>query len=169
MKYAVIYSSKTGNTQQLAKQIKECISAEDTAYYGVAEEYHKEADIIFAGFWTDKGTCDEGMNAFLKSLHGKKVFLFGTAGFGGDAAYFQKILSRVQESLDDSNMIAGTYMCQGKMPMTVRNRYESMLAGDREKVQPMLDNFDQALSHPDKTDLLGIKRAVQEIIAQIIS
>ena len=54
------------------------------------------------------------------------MFLFGTAGFGESEAYFQKVLDRVKESIDESNSIIGTYMCQGKMPMAVRERYEKM-------------------------------------------
>lgn len=46
------------------------------------------------------------------------------------------------------------FMCQGKMPMVVRDRYEKMLA-DPDKAaqtQMLLKNFDMALSHPDEKD-----------------
>lgn len=39
-------------------------------------------------------------------------------------------------------------MCQGKMPMSVRQRYEQMAQKQPEKFIPMIENFDQALSHP---------------------
>ena len=101
----------------------------------------------------------------VKSLfeHGKQIFLFGTAGFGGSEEYFNKILKAVQRSLDKSNTVFGSFMCQGKMPMSVRQRYEEM------KQQPihlpnldaMIENFDQALSHPDEEDLEQLKRAVK--------
>ena len=45
-------------------------------------------------------------------------------------------------------------MCQGKMPIAVRNRYEKMLA-DPDKAaqaQMLIKNFDMALSHPDEKD-----------------
>ena len=74
------------------------------------------------GFWTDKGKADTDTLDFLQQLRGKQIFLFGTAGFGGSAEYFEQILAAVQKSLDESNTVIGTYMCQGKMPMTVRQQ-----------------------------------------------
>ena len=56
------------------------------------------------------------------NLKGRKIFLFGTAGFGGSAAYFQKILDHIKQSVDPSNTVVGEYMCQGKMPQSVRDR-----------------------------------------------
>ena len=112
---------------------------------------------------TDKGTADESTLDFLKQLHGKNIFLFGTAGFGGSEEYFSKILKKVERSLDRSNTVFGRYMCQGKMPLSVRQRYEGM------KKQPihlpnldaLIENFDNALSHPDADDLERLKQAVK--------
>ena len=122
-----------------------------------------EADTLYVGFWTDKGKADESSSGFLKQLRGKQVFLFGTAGFGGSEEYFNKILKAVQKDLHSSNTVISSFMCQGKMPMSVRQRYENM------KKQPlhlpnldaMIENFDQALSHPDEEDLERLKRAVK--------
>ena len=122
-----------------------------------------EADTLYVGFWTDKGKADESSSDFLKQLRGKQVFLFGTAGFGGSEEYFNKILKTVQKDLHSSNTVIGSFMCQGKMPMSVRQRYENM------KKQPlhlpnldaMIENFDKALSHPDADDLERLKQAVR--------
>ena len=62
------------------------------------------------GFWTDKGNADESTLDFLKQLHGKNIFLFGTAGFGGSEEYVNKILKKVERSLDRSNTVCGRYM-----------------------------------------------------------
>lgn len=45
-------------------------------------------------------------------IKNKKIFLFGTAGFGGSDAYFEKILGQVKQSIDASNTVIGEYMCQ---------------------------------------------------------
>ena len=49
----------------------------------------------------------------------------------------------------------GAYMCQGKMPMDVRRRYETMEKNgvEPEKVKSFLKNFDEALLHPDDRDV----------------
>lgn len=49
-------------------------------------------------------------------------------------------------------------MCQGKMPPAVRARYEAM--EDSPRRTRMLDNFDQALTHPDQEDLARLKALV---------
>lgn len=163
MKYAIVYSSKTGNTARLAQTIRETLSAEDCLYFGAPAEGAATAELLFVGFWTDKGRADEELTAFLAGLRGKRVFLFGTAGFGGSQPYFDKILDQVQSALDPSNQVVGRYMCQGRMPAPVRTRYEAMAAQDPEKWQPMIDNFDRALSHPDETDLAALGHAVAQL------
>ena len=54
--------------------------------------------------------------------------------------------------------VVGTYMCQGKMPQAVRARYEAMPESPHRAA--MLENFDQALGHPDQQDLAAVKAAV---------
>ncbi len=87
-----------------------------------------------------------------------KGILFGTAGFGGDPAYFSQLLDAVRTHLPAGAEVIGSYMCQGKMLAAVRARYESM--PDSPKKQEMLDNFDRALSHPNDQDLDALRRAV---------
>ncbi len=122
-KYSIIFSSLTGNTKKLADTIRAVLPAEDCDYFGApkAEELHSE--ILYIGFWTDKGNADSATLELLSKLRDKKVFLFGTAGFGGSEAYFQKILEHVKQSVGPSNSVFGEYMCQGKMPQSVRDRY----------------------------------------------
>ena len=138
-RYSIIYSSRTGNTRLLAEAIRESLPADLCNHFGTDEA----------------GAVESEKN--------KKIFLFGTAGFGESEAYFQKVLDRVKESIDESNSIIGTYMCQGKMPMAVRERYEKMK--QQPNPAPNLDglirNFDRALAHPDDHDLEELKQAVR--------
>ena len=124
MSYSIVYSSRTGNTALLAQAVREALPQEECRYFGEPHAEALSADTIYVGFWTDKGTCDEATAHFLQSLTDQKVFLFGTAGFGGAPAYFEQILGRVKENLASGAEVVGTYMCQGKMPQVVRDRYE---------------------------------------------
>lgn len=169
MQIAVVYSSHTGNTATLAAAVKEILPEEACAFYGTSAELSdlsvvQQADMVLVGFWTDKGTCDESTAQFLQQLENKQVFLFGTAGFGGSAEFFQQILNRVTQNLAPSNVVLGTWMCQGKMPMAVRKRYESMQEQQPEQMKMMIDNFDRALSHPDEADLAALQQAVQNVV-----
>lgn len=163
MTYAIVYSSRTGNTELLARTIQKALPAEDCVYFGGPDAAALAADRLYVGFWTDKGSCDEALAAFLSGVEGKEVFLFGTAGFGSQPAYFQAVLKRVQANLGPDCTLLGSYMCQGKMPQAVRQRYEAMLAapGHAPNLEAMIENFDRALSHPDAEDLARLTEAVR--------
>lgn len=158
MTYAIVYSSKTGNTRLLAETLRDTLPTADCLYFGEPSDEALRAERIHVGFWTDKGTCDAGTAAFLARVTTQEVFLFGTAGFGGAPEYFDKILSAARQNLPDGATVCGSYMCQGKMPMAVRARYEQM--EDSPRRQMMLENFDAALSHPDTADLAHLRDAV---------
>ena len=155
MKYAIVYASQTGNTKLLAEAVRDTLPQEDLLYFGEPCAQALEADRIYVGFWTDKGSCDGKTQDFLKTVVGQQIFLFGTAGFGGDPAYYEKILAKVKKNLGDEAQVVGTYMCQGKMPMSVRERYVKMLENPvhMPNLKNMIHNFDLALSHPDSRDL----------------
>ena len=158
MSYAIVYSSRTGNTALLAQAIREALLREECLYFGAPDPQALSAETLYVGFWTDKGTCDEETARFLQSLTNQRVFLFGTAGFGGAPAYFDQILGRVKANLAAGVQVVGAYMCQGKMPQAVRDRYAAM--EDSPRRTAMLENFDRAVSHPDQQDLARLKAAV---------
>lgn len=160
MKYAVVFKSETGNTKVIAETIYNALSHDDCVYMGnPAEANVGEAELVFAGFWTDRGSCDDDMTEFLEKLENKKVAFFGTAGFGGSSDYFAAILGRVAAHLTDTNFIIDGYMCQGKMPIGVKDRYKSKISENPEdpQLKRMLNNFDRAESHPDTFDLRAAK------------
>lgn len=155
MNSAVVFDSRTGNTELLAKWIAEEIS--DCIYCGNTE-ISVDAEIFYVGFWTDKGDCTDKVKNFLERLHGKKIYLFGTAGFGTDKEYFERILNKVKGYIPKDNIIEGTFMCQGKMPVSVRERYVKMLAEPEKAAQAerLIKNFDMAVSHPDYEDRINL-------------
>ena len=162
--YSILYSSVTGNTKLLADTIRAALPEEKCDYFGPCDGAEARSDLVYVGFWTDKGNADAAALALLTALRNKKLFLFGTAGFGGSEAYFSKVLGRVRESIDASNTIVGEYMCQGKMPLSVRQRYESMK--QQPNAAPNLDaliaNFDRALARPNEQDLAALRQLVSQ-------
>ena len=163
MSYAIVFSSKTGNTRLLADTLRASLPQNECTYFGAPAPEALEAETLYIGFWTDKGHADDTLTAFLQTLKGKQVFLFGTAGFGGSAPYFEKILAATRKALDGSNTVIGSFMCQGKMPVSVRQRYEAMKAKPLHipNLDALIENFDKALSHPDAADLKQLKQAVK--------
>lgn len=169
MNIALITNSKSGNTAQLAQELREAFAvsevqlvcdvelpdAPDAAQLEDAVGQALLADAVCVGFWCDKGSCTEGVAKLLERMDGKRVFLFGTCGFGGSQEYFDQIIERVKEHLPQTAELVGAFMCQGKMGPGVRARYEAMLAKDPTDVraQALIDNFDAALAHPNAEDL----------------
>lgn len=164
MTYSIVYSSKTGNTKMLADALHQALPADDCLYFGAPDAQALAAERIYIGFWTDKGTCDAETAAFLAQLTQQEIFLFGTCGFGGGVAYFEQILARVRELLPESVQLVGSYVCPGKMPQSVRDRYVRIAEEEpakRSHMQKMIFNFDCALSHPDANDLQALIEEVE--------
>ena len=128
-----------------------------------------EADVVFVGFWCDKGSCSPAVQHFLQGLAGKRVFLFGTCGFGESDEYFAQILDRVRAYLPADAQYIGGAMCQGKMGMGVKRRYEGMLEKDPENAQArmLIDNWNKAQSHPNEDDVSRIAAAAKEALEGI--
>lgn len=164
MSYAIVFSSRTGNTRRLAEAVRAALPAGECLYFGPPDAAALAAGRLYIGFWTDKGSCDEALAAFLPQLAGHEVFLFGTAGFGADPAYFDAILGRVAALLPPSAAVLGRFMCQGRMPDAVRARYAAMPEGERRT--QMLANFDMARTHPDAADLAALTAAVRALPPQ---
>ena len=151
-RYSIIYSSKTGNTKKLAEAIYNTLPQNKCDYYGTVDKIDDVlSNVIYIGFWTEKGNADHLTIDFLNKLKNKKIFLFGTAGYGESEKYFE-----------GSNTIIGTFMCQGKMPLSVRERYEKMREQNNISlnIDKLIANFDKALSHPNKVDLKTLEQIV---------
>ena len=154
MKTQVSYKSRTGNTEKLAQAIFEAVPGMDKDIRSLdGQQDYGTGDLYFIGFWTDRGTASTEVLDCLESLQGKKVALFGTCGMGESPDYYKKIVGNVRAFLDADNAYLGAYLCQGKMPMAVRKRYEAMKEKEPERAGQLIANFDQALEHPNREDL----------------
>ena len=164
MKIAIIYKSVTGNTKLLAEEIQKNLNNE-VIYIGAPQE-NIDADLYFIGSWTFKGECVKEIADYLKTIHNKKIAYFGTCGFGGSISYYETIFKRVESNIDESNELLGYFICQGKMPLTVKQKYIEMIKANPEdkNLQVSIKNFDEALNHPDESDLRELKKWLESII-----
>ena len=160
--YSILFSSLTGNTKKLADAIHKTLPEEGCEYFGAIKTPVPSSELLYIGFWTDKGNADNETLTLLSTLKNRRIFLFGTAGFGGSDAYFQRILGNVKSAIDSSNTIVGEYMCQGKMPQSVRERYVKMKENPEhpDNIDALIENFDKALSHPDADDMEQLKNII---------
>ena len=172
-KFVVIYASETGNTRQIAEEIFSAIRVENKSIIDIRSfDGTLDADVWFVGFWVNHSTCSLEIIDLLSSLHGKHVALFATCGLSGSGDYYRRIETNVHAFLPEDNNYLGAFFCRGKMPSEIRKRYEEARGTfrDTEKdaacddvLARMIDSFDEALSHPDKQDLLKANLFVDEV------
>ena len=98
-----------------------------------------DSKTIYVGFWTDKGNANQETLDYLKT-----------------------IINKVKESIDSTNEVVGSFMCQGKMPDSVLQRYLSLKESDKapKNIDLLIENYYEALNHPNEEDLENLKKAI---------
>lgn len=167
MKIVIMYDSKTGNTKLIAKAIKDATVNHEVICLDSKQEII-DADLYFIGSWTDKGNCSGMIADICKQLHNKKVVLFGTCGFGGAGEYQESLYQRFVVHVPKDNTVLGYFYCMGKMPLATRERYVSMLQAhpDDAKLAVSIENFDEALKHPNQKDIENVQEFTKEMLAK---
>lgn len=170
MKYKVLFYSQTGNTEKIAKAIFEALPGEDKDIRRLEEtQKGSNAEIYFIGFPVHMGTCNMEMMDFLGGLQNTKIALFATCGKGDTPEYYKQIENQTAVWIPDENEYLGMFLCQGKMPITIRHKYESMQgSGSDEQIQKMLRNFDKAFLRPDVNDIKAAKEFAKEISSKCL-
>lgn len=168
MSTRVVYTSRTGNTELLAQRIFEAIPDTDKNICTTEEWLHDtSADTYFVGFWNNRGTCSLEICDLLGELDGRRVALFGTCGMPDEHDYYRNVENAVKVWLPDHVDYLGCYLCQGKMPMSTRRKFEDMRNGENSKeIDTCLRNFDAALLHPDERDLQGAEDFVKQVLGK---
>lgn len=88
MKYAVIYTSETGNTEELAKNIFVSLPGNDKKIINAAEMTElPEAECYFIGFPIKNRTCGIEILDILEQLDNVKIALFATCGMPASEKY----------------------------------------------------------------------------------
>ena len=157
----IIYDSNTGNTELLATKIYQLYP--DSIISRIDQTNEVIGDILYLGSWCDKGNMTEAMQHLVHTLHHKKIFVFGTCGFGKDQNYFDMIAKRMISSIPNDNDVIGYFICQGKIDPKFQKKYEDMLKDEktRKQAEIMLDNFKLAESHPDHDDLQALENKLK--------
>lgn len=172
LKYKIVYSSRTGNTGRLAASIYQELPGYSRDIEEVTKDTGSEdAETYLVGFWTDRGSCSPDIRDFLKRLSRKRVLLFGTCGSGSDGDSYRKIEERVKQFISPDCIYLGCYICQGKMPMHVREKYQKMLQDRKQKplAERLIRNFDRALLHPDQRDCMEAITFVKKCVMEKVS
>lgn len=166
MEYLVVYASKTGNTQKIAMEIFNALPGKSKDVQKI-EELNGEADTYFVGFWNNRGTCSSEIINLLSDLHGKRVALFGTCGMGGSQAYFDQVSKQVEAFVPDDCEYLGAFMCAGRMPSKILDKYKQMqLINDTPQVRMMIQAYEEGMLHPDGADIRSAREFTRRVIQE---
>jgi flavodoxin len=163
-KWAVIYSSITGNTRQIAETIAKAGGA-DIFTVQEAPDDIAGYEVIFLGYWLRRGGPDPAMSAYLAEVHDKKVAFFETHGVEKGAEHAVTALARAAYRLGKGCEILATFDCQGKINPALTAKRAKLGPANPHGGAKALARWQGAASHPDADDIAAAEayvRAVQQ-------
>lgn len=113
MKITLAYSSKTGNTEKVAKYIANLDSNINIEKMEKDYKFNDDSDLYIIGGWIDKGTFDPFTLEAIKSLKGKKVAFFYTLGAYPTSKHAFDCTLNIKTLLEKENEVINFFHCQG--------------------------------------------------------
>lgn len=171
MKILLTYSSRTGNTEKVAKAIRE-VAPEGVHFWRVNEAPPTEDfDAIIVGFWIDKALPNKEALDYINTIKGKKVGFFATLGAYPDSAHASKCMDNARELLKENELL-GEFICQGKVDEKLVEKFRDLPKGHPHAItEEKLKRYEIASKHPDIADLEKAKeifKKVFEALSQVI-
>ncbi|GHV96162.1 flavodoxin [Spirochaetia bacterium] len=153
----VVYSSKTGNTRKVAEGIASGLGERGFSARIVPVEDKPQpagGEVVLLGFWVDKGSADKKALAYLKSLQGRQIGLFGTLGAYPDSDHAKKSAQKVEELAAKKNTCLGSFMCQGKIDPKLIEMFKKIPAGFPHSMdEERRKRHEEAAKHPNDADI----------------
>lgn len=164
--FLIVYSSKTGNTKKVAQALlagaPERCELADVAQAPSTDAY----EVIFAGYWVDKGEPDQAMQEFLPTLNNKKVVLFQTLGAEPYSEHGVTSLANAGRYLNVSCKVAGTLSIRGAIDPKLIEAMSKMPAGHPHAPSAASKKrWHDASTHPDEADLQATQEYMQKFAA----
>ncbi len=150
MRCSIVYSSKTGNTKKVASAISEVLGV--PTYHLTDAPLPSEYDLLYLGFWVDKGTADKQTQAYIASIKGEKIALFGTLGAYPDSDHAIECKQRVEELVSENNQCVGVFLCQGKIDSSLTKAFQGKGSPHPMTPERMARHL-ESQKHPDENDL----------------
>jgi flavodoxin len=159
MKSAVIYSTRSGNTEKLAQTIydalngkKEIFSIQEVA--PLDDDY----DLVFVGFPVMAGRVEPRAARFLSGFDKKtKIFLFATHGSFRESELVKNVMAQAV-SLIKTVKVTGIFTCQGEVVPKVLKKLRMS-----NRPPAWLDEGDLAKGHPDEEDIEALTTLIRKL------
>ena len=152
--FLIVYSSKTGNTEKVAKKFYE-VAGERCDLAAVKQvPAVDDYKVIFAGYWVDKGEPDKDMQEFLQTLDNKKVVLFQTLGAEAYSEHGISSLANAGRYLSTGCKVVGTLSIRGAIdPKLIETMMKMPEGHSHAPTEESKKRWKDASTHPDEADL----------------
>lgn len=157
MKTLICYSSKTGNTAKIALAIQAALPHADL--FSVEDNPDpRDYDLVFFGFWVDKGTADDSSKTYMQRLNKQSVALFATLGAYPDSEHATESLENAAQLIPTCTVV-DRFICQGAIdPKLIA--WMSTLPEDHPHAPDAarIKRWDDAKQHPDNNDCANVAK-----------
>lgn len=165
----IVYSSSNGSTKRLAEGIYNNINFKSKTIVDVKDI--KDIDIdkydfICMGYWVDKAMPNKEALEFMTTIKNKPIFLFVTLGAFPESKHAYESVINGENTLCDSNIIYGTYICQGAVSQQIIDMFKQMGEKNSKHIVTPLKmlKYDIGKKHPSKNDIAVCSERVLERI-----
>lgn len=159
-KWAVIYSSVTGNTKMIAEAIAGAAEEADIFQVQEAPVDLSNYDIVAIGYWLKLGQPDPLTLKYLGQVQDSKVVFFQTHGAEPTSEHAITSFARAGYNLGAGCEILGTFGCQGKINPVMLEKRKNAGPDDPHGGAKAMERWQKAASHPDEQDLAAARNLV---------
>ena len=165
MKILVVYSSRTGNTRQVAEAVRAALPEGTDLFPPASAPDPAPYDLVFAGFWAKRGAPNPAMKAFLQRLAGKPLGIFGTMGARVGSPHARRIEENARLAASRCRIL-GVFLCPGKVdPAWLERRAaDSSLGKNHPMTAERAARLAETALHPDAEDLRAAGAFAQDVL-----
>ena len=167
-KWAVIYSSVTGNTKMVAEAIAGAAEKADIFQVQEAPTDLSGYDIVAIGYWLRLGQPDPLMLKYLPQVEKSRVVFFQTHGAEVTSEHAITAFARAGYNLGKDCEILGTFGCQGKINPVLLEKRKNAPADDPHGGTAAIERWKKAASHPDEADLAAAVQMVRAMEHKLV-
>ena len=161
-KWAVIYSSTTGNTKAIAEEMAHTSGA-DLFRVQDAPADLSAYDVVALGYWLRRGAPDDRMKAYLPHVGNARIVLFQTHGADVGSEHAITSFARAAYLLGMGCEILGTFSAQGRIAPALIARRRTSEPDDTHSSPEAQERWGRAAAHPNDADRAAARAFVHKM------
>ena len=161
-KWAVIYSSTTGNTKAIAEEIANTAGG-DLYRVQDAPTNLSAYEVVALGYWLRRGGPDDLMKAYLPKVTNARTVLFQTHGADVGSEHAVTSFARAGYLLGAGCEILGTFSAQGKLAPALIARRKKSDPDDTHNSPEAQERWQRAADHPNEDDRAAAREFVHKM------